>query len=355
MYPNSIWFKDYAILGDDIVIANSAVASEYVKLCDSLGVEIGLAKSLISKTGKALEFAKRTFVNLTDVSAVPFTEYWVSVQMTSAAVEFGKKYLLNPAQFLRLHGAGWRNLSAHNSAFTKMGKRWRTLLLAYISPKGVSPKGMLDFLLSKSINKISLLKTDTQELIYASFIKNLIQGLLDKIHPDLPVWSQVRKLVEVNKHYSYTRPSKQDIMHWKSFTDIVINDQPNKFGRVKSVASQYKVIKPILEEISNTVYRTAFLDVLPDVAKLRRDLEALLEAPSVDIASLTDLNSSIDNLLDTLENLPVATDDLYWRRAETQVKIRQFKLATSWAQARTLTTVTRPNVAKSKLDLKPKS
>jgi hypothetical protein len=50
-------FADYAILGDDIVIANKLVADEYLKLMGLLGVSINLNKSLIST--EFAEFAKR--------------------------------------------------------------------------------------------------------------------------------------------------------------------------------------------------------------------------------------------------------------------------------------------------------
>jgi hypothetical protein len=53
------WFNDYALLGDDIVIADKAVADAYLYIMvDTLGVEINLSKSLVSTVG-CLEFAKR--------------------------------------------------------------------------------------------------------------------------------------------------------------------------------------------------------------------------------------------------------------------------------------------------------
>jgi len=51
------FFTAYAVLGDDIVIANDTVAAEYLKLMNSLGVDINLTKSLKSKD--FAEFAKR--------------------------------------------------------------------------------------------------------------------------------------------------------------------------------------------------------------------------------------------------------------------------------------------------------
>lgn len=51
-------FEDYAILGDDIVIANGAVAKIYLQIIKDLGVDVNLSKSLVSKDSVA-EFAKR--------------------------------------------------------------------------------------------------------------------------------------------------------------------------------------------------------------------------------------------------------------------------------------------------------
>lgn len=50
-------FKDYCILGDDIVIKNAEVAREYTSLMKELGVSINLSKSIISD--KFAEFAKK--------------------------------------------------------------------------------------------------------------------------------------------------------------------------------------------------------------------------------------------------------------------------------------------------------
>jgi hypothetical protein len=63
------WFKDYALLGDDIVLANRVVAEAYLVLLRKIGVECGLAKSMISSTA-SFEFAKRTFVRGKDVSPI---------------------------------------------------------------------------------------------------------------------------------------------------------------------------------------------------------------------------------------------------------------------------------------------
>lgn len=52
------WFPDYAVLGDDIVIANDGVAQNYLQIMENLGVEINMAKS---HRGQIAEFAKRYY------------------------------------------------------------------------------------------------------------------------------------------------------------------------------------------------------------------------------------------------------------------------------------------------------
>lgn len=63
------WFGDYALLGDDIILADAKVAEQYLHLLRVIGVSVGLAKSLISSTG-SFEFAKRTFIAGQDVSPI---------------------------------------------------------------------------------------------------------------------------------------------------------------------------------------------------------------------------------------------------------------------------------------------
>jgi len=62
-------FSHYALLGDDIVIANTSVAKSYHALMvDVLGVEINLSKSLVSND--SFEFAKRLVTMKGEVSPV---------------------------------------------------------------------------------------------------------------------------------------------------------------------------------------------------------------------------------------------------------------------------------------------
>lgn len=62
-------FSHYALLGDDIVIANTEVAKRYHEIMTVvLGVDINLSKSLVSE--HSLEFAKRLITTEGEVSPV---------------------------------------------------------------------------------------------------------------------------------------------------------------------------------------------------------------------------------------------------------------------------------------------
>lgn len=62
-------FSAYYLLGDDIVIRHDKVATKYLEIMDALGVEISLPKTLIADN--SFEFAKRIFINGTEVSPFP--------------------------------------------------------------------------------------------------------------------------------------------------------------------------------------------------------------------------------------------------------------------------------------------
>ncbi|KAL0771687.1 hypothetical protein Bca101_036838 [Brassica carinata] len=84
-------FLDYALLGDDIVIADCSVAKDYRSLLDALQVDISDAKSIVSETG-CLAFAKRFWVkimskDLSPVSAKAVLEsYFLVGQMDTKAL-----------------------------------------------------------------------------------------------------------------------------------------------------------------------------------------------------------------------------------------------------------------------------
>ncbi|KAL9665340.1 hypothetical protein QQ045_020759 [Rhodiola kirilowii] len=106
-YPSrSRPFWDYALLGDDIVIADRKVADAYQSILADLGVSISVPKSIVSDKG-ILEFAKKywrvkPWVDLSPVSMKSL----MTVQSSIALVALGHKYQLPLKQVLRLGGQG---------------------------------------------------------------------------------------------------------------------------------------------------------------------------------------------------------------------------------------------------------
>jgi len=137
------WFRDYAVLGDDIVIASDAVASQYRMIMNEIGVDISLAKSLIA-SGKTLEFAKRVYFNGEDVSGLPWNLWSVSQQNVSTAVAVvarltGQGVKLSCSSLSMAYGASWRAASRVGNAWKVMSKRLQIMFVAMTHPNSGSP------------------------------------------------------------------------------------------------------------------------------------------------------------------------------------------------------------------------
>ena len=110
VYPGR-YFDRYAILGDDIVIADSKVASVYTSLLEKLQVKISWSKSVISDKGAA-EFAKRFRVKGLSVDLSPVSVKalcnWFHPYGLMAAMNM---YNLPFKVACRVGGAGYKALS----------------------------------------------------------------------------------------------------------------------------------------------------------------------------------------------------------------------------------------------------
>lgn len=114
------------------------MALEYLRVVDSLGVKVSFPKSLVSSSGRALEFAKKFFAPR-DCSGIPIREILAARDSLSGLIEFIRKYRLSINQTLRFAGFGYRNLGGLNRPYKAMSLRLRNLLLALTHPN--SPFG----------------------------------------------------------------------------------------------------------------------------------------------------------------------------------------------------------------------
>jgi len=134
-FPKWKLYTNYAVLGDDVVIGDKRVVTQYLLILQSLGVECGLHKSLLSHKGTALEFAKRTIVNGVDCSPISFKEYWAASRSLGAFVELFRKTGISFASALQAFGTGWKVRSWLNKPIGKLSARIRLLVLAVNIPQ----------------------------------------------------------------------------------------------------------------------------------------------------------------------------------------------------------------------------
>lgn len=111
------------------------MAAEYLVVMDILGVEVGLAKSLVSEKSLVGEFAKRFFIPR-DASMIPYKEVIASRFNLSESLQFIHKYGLRPVQALSFMGMGYRVKGRINSPFRELNSRARNLLLMSLHPSG---------------------------------------------------------------------------------------------------------------------------------------------------------------------------------------------------------------------------
>jgi len=92
----NLYFTDYFILGDDLVILNEKVADAYKGLLKQIDVNISVRKSLVSLPGHPVfgEFAKRIFLGPDELTGLPPDLLWrakESIYMIPPLIDFLKR------------------------------------------------------------------------------------------------------------------------------------------------------------------------------------------------------------------------------------------------------------------------
>ncbi|AEG79311.1 RNA-dependent RNA polymerase [Tuber aestivum mitovirus] len=140
------WFKEYMVLGDDIVIYNSEVAKAYSTLMGTLGVGISDTKSLTSKIG-VFEFAKRLMDLEGPCQGLPLAEFAAARFNLSILFQSFRSRTLYPkiSTFMRFLGFGYKVLGSLGMRLGDMRKR-----SGYFETVAYSP-----LVTDKSVNKWS--------------------------------------------------------------------------------------------------------------------------------------------------------------------------------------------------------
>lgn len=143
VYPGMV-FRDYAVLGDDIVIADEGVSREYRSIMDALQVKISDTKSLVSHTGAA-EFAKRFFVKGLSVDCSPISlKNLLGCHHPKGILSLWMRYPNLPEKVVwKLMGMGYRSLAKIDHRLPKKYDRVRVMMLRYRLPLPLWLGGMI--------------------------------------------------------------------------------------------------------------------------------------------------------------------------------------------------------------------
>jgi hypothetical protein len=130
------WFEAYAILGDDVVIANRDVARQYRAIMKGLGVRLSGPKTLVGRG--SCEFAKRFFLKGKNTSPVSLLEFALGRFHLPVMVELVRKLseVWEPrlSRIVRAAGFGYRVQGRISNAFRYLSGRIFGLLVTLATP-----------------------------------------------------------------------------------------------------------------------------------------------------------------------------------------------------------------------------
>jgi len=283
------WFEDYAVLGDDVVIANGPIAHKYLEIMSWLGVKVGIHKSLISPSGNSLEFAKRYFFLKKDCSAIPLKEVYAGTISISASAELMRKYKISLASLLAFNQFGFRSLAKMTNPLVKLSGRMRAIILSSLFPMEWTPSSLLAFLSIRSLVSSKPVNPARVQGISDSFV-SLIKKQIDRLDDSM---SLIRYLVAVDRtraHYGTI-----DFIQDPRIVRLIKPYFPARKIDYRDVPISNELYTYIIL-INEFVYRNQYMDTLLKV----RDLVTLIN--EVDSLSKIDLFETILTKLISIES-----------------------------------------------------
>jgi hypothetical protein len=225
-YPIFKSFKDYAILGDDMVLSGHQVARQYLRILKDLGVECNLSKSVLSARGKGLEFAKNTFIDKQNVSPISIVELSESLLDATTWAGFSKKFNLSWDRQMQILGYGY--LSRRKS-FKKMNHAMQLIYLSQIAK--------VDFSTDTLKLRVGAPK-DLDKLYFDLFKFKVINPLLKrlfKLHQTFPSWlkSQLKDM-NLNVRSEFNEFDRFDL---RNAFDLVMGKEHSKFATQELIRS----------------------------------------------------------------------------------------------------------------------
>jgi hypothetical protein len=123
----------YLVLGDDVVIANSSIAGNYLSLLDEIGSPINLSKSIVSTNG-SFEFAKRFICAYDDVSPISWKEMFVARWDINSLVSLASNNGVKLSSILLFLDHGYKAVSRLTAPLNEMSRSMALTLLWFSRP-----------------------------------------------------------------------------------------------------------------------------------------------------------------------------------------------------------------------------
>jgi len=292
------WFEDYAILGDDLVIANQRVASVYLDVMRQLGVGVGLHKSLISATGTALEFAKRFIVLGANLSPISLRELVAAIGNLANLSQYARIHGLTRSTIAAIAGNGYRAIGSMNRNLLKQSARMRGIILSLLAPGAVYGLTPIEFLSYEGDSRVKPLSEVDRQSLFDKFKA----ALLDKLQSMEPQLAVIKQLVTVDRTRAH-------------YGTIEFPDNPlvNQLFGWTVVGDELAWAHTLFEY----VYREFYLDVLGEV----RDVRTFLDATSLSTTA-EEWNTAFEALSDLEQRLgALPLFDLDQSRKMGQVRV----------------------------------
>lgn len=282
------WYSDYAVLGDDVVIMGGRVADAYVTIMTGLGVGIGSHKSLVSRNGSTLEFAKRTFFHGKDVSAVPLPELLVARKNLSAGLELCRKYNLSLGAYCKFLGYGYKALSRLSHRLMSVPTRMRNYIVAYtLEVMPMTGRNVVSWLAMKSLNSVYTLTEKALTSAKAALSQTLKEELLERL----------------DKLERTLAPGFDPENFQKQGHHVTHDGAPGRFPHHPGIKG---ISKDVLWFMDNLVYKEPFLEALKGVQDLRTRVTGLGDDLTGHLSELWDSVREIERELGeipSMENL----------------------------------------------------
>jgi hypothetical protein len=286
------WFLDYRVLGDDIVIADKAVADAYLGYCALFGIPISPAKGIVSDQG-LLNFASQFVQDSLDLSPASLKE---ELQISSVA---RRKEMAS-----RLIRRGW----ARNSLAATL----RLMLCPRIWDASMArlAKGKMSFALDMVIR--SAFSPKASIIRYFGDSALLVRCWFRALRPGVGILTDLVEMSRGNeeRRLSVLPLSEAERLMISKLASLIHADVLSQAERFETDMTQWELnVRPSVGDTygMHVAYTTWFAFNMHRFAPMRERLDTVLQRANLTAAFLLDLPERVSPK-DAIDRLMVLVD-----------------------------------------------